>query len=89
MMSGVSKHFPTVISASTLKFDTEIESGFILVMPEYHTTPRQKNITKTFHELIDVLMTLQRFGLVHADIAPQNIMWDDNDDLVVRHNIGI
>ncbi len=82
-MSGTSKHLPTVIASSALQPSDNEEAGFILVMPEYHTEPKEKNLLKTFSELLSVLNTLQRYGLVHGDIAPQNIMWNDNDELVV------
>lgn len=53
-------------------------------MPEYRTEPKDKSISKLFKELLAALHALQKFGLVHCDISPHNIMWNDDDDLVVR-----
>jgi serine/threonine protein kinase len=36
-------------------------------------------------ELMSALKTLHSFGLIHGDIAPSNIMWDDNDTLIVSN----
>jgi serine/threonine protein kinase len=34
-------------------------------------------------ELMSALKTLHSFRLIHGDIAPSNIMWDDNDTLIL------
>lgn len=43
LMSGESKHFPTVISASPIKFSEPKKSGFIRYAGVPHGTERQKH----------------------------------------------
>ncbi len=54
-----------------------------MTMPRYHRKPRNKNVIRMAVELLTAVKTLHSYGLIHGDIAPSNIMWNDEDNLIV------
>lgn len=81
-----SQHFQKIVSQELFRSKKD-SIMFIMVMPEYATEPRDKNVIRFANQLLDALDTLHSLGLIHGFIDPSSIAWDENDTLIVRTNL--
>ena len=76
-------HIPTLLLTETTREDEE-DTHCTLIFPKYNTSPKTRDINTVARQLLTAIEVMHKNGLVHSDIAPANILWDDSDNLVVR-----
>ncbi len=76
------KYLPRLLDFAIGIVDNEI-SHMLLIFPQYNSEPKQQDIMRTAKQLLMAVKTIHEKQVIHCDIAPPNVMWDDNDDLVV------
>ncbi len=88
LLSNKSVHFPELVKHHLFKNSADWEHKFnvMMVFSVYRSCPpkKSKDVIKFSTQLCTAIEDMHLLHLVHSDVAPQNIVWDLNGDLVVR-----
>ncbi len=80
-------HFPLLLDFTMFLYADSMSvmnrAAVAMAWPVYNKEPQKKDIISTALQLISAIQTMHSLGLRHGDVAPSNILWNKEDELIV------